>query len=51
MRTEAFFAERRGKGDRAAFRALLTRDGGQPPRQGDEVPDGWNPTPYPSSSA
>lgn len=41
MRTEAFFAERRGKGDRVAFRTLLTRDGGQPPQPGDEVPDGW----------
>ncbi len=39
--TELFFAERRGKGDREAFRALLTRDGGQPPQPGDEVPEGW----------
>lgn len=41
MRTQAFFTERHGKGDRAAFRALLTRDGGQPPQPGDEMPDGW----------
>ncbi|TWB12257.1 hypothetical protein FBZ89_12635 [Nitrospirillum amazonense] len=28
MRTATFFAERQGKGDRAAFRRLLTREGG-----------------------
>lgn len=41
MRTATFFAERRGKGDRDTFRALLTRRGGQPPQSGDEVPEGW----------
>ncbi|MBP7334587.1 toxin-antitoxin system HicB family antitoxin [Niveispirillum sp.] len=40
MRTATFFTERRGKGDRDAFRALLTRRGGQPPQPGDEVPEG-----------
>ncbi|MFY8093167.1 MAG: pilus assembly protein HicB [Niveispirillum sp.] len=40
MRTATFFAERRGLGDREAFRALLTRDGGQPPQPGDEMPKG-----------
>lgn len=40
IRTAAFFAERHGQGDRAAFRALLTRQGGQPPQPGDEMPGG-----------
>ncbi|ASG25118.1 YlcI/YnfO family protein [Nitrospirillum viridazoti] len=38
LRTAAFFTERRGQGDRAAFRALMTRGGGEPPRPGDELP-------------
>lgn len=40
MRTAAHFLERQGRGDRAAFRALLTRRGGQPPQPGDELPEG-----------
>ncbi|MFV3127315.1 pilus assembly protein HicB [Niveispirillum sp. KHB5.9] len=40
LRTAAFFTERRGHGDRDAFRALLTRQGGQPPQSGDELPGG-----------
>ncbi len=35
---EAFFAERRGRGDKAAAIRLLTRAGGEPPRPGDELP-------------
>jgi predicted nucleic acid-binding protein len=38
MRTAAFFTDRSGRGDRAAFRVLLSRDGGEPPQPGDEVP-------------
>ncbi|MEO3690548.1 pilus assembly protein HicB [Roseateles paludis] len=37
MRTAAFFAERRERADPAALRALLTRQGGVPPREGDEI--------------
>lgn len=40
LRTAAFFEQRRGGGDREAFRALLTRRGGETPRDGDERPDG-----------
>ena len=39
MRTATFFEQRRGRGDSEAFRALLTRAGGEPPREGDEVLD------------
>ena len=35
MQTEAFFEERRARADRAAFRTILNRDGGEPPREGD----------------
>lgn len=36
LRTADFFAARKGKGDREAFRKLMTREGGQPPQAGDE---------------
>lgn len=36
--TEQFFAERRQQGDTRLFRELLTRDGGEPPKSGDELP-------------
>lgn len=39
LRTVSTFAERRGRADWAAFDGLMTRDGGEPPRPGDEVPD------------
>lgn len=32
----AFFAERKGKGDRDAAIRILTRPGGEPPQPGDE---------------
>jgi hypothetical protein len=35
---ESFFAERKGRGDMAAAIRLLTRAGGEPPREGDELP-------------
>ena len=38
MRTAAYFAARKGRGDREAFRALMTRTGGQAPQPGDELP-------------
>ena len=37
MRTAAFFAERKERADLEAFRSILTRKGGQPPRAGDEL--------------
>jgi hypothetical protein len=35
---EAFFAERKARGDREAAIRFLTRAGGEPPRPGDEMP-------------
>lgn len=37
MRTVEFFAQRRSRADLAAFRKLLRRRGGEPPRAGDEI--------------
>jgi hypothetical protein len=36
---ETFFAERKGRADRDAAIRFLTRSGGEPPREGDEVPN------------
>ncbi|CAA6604749.1 conserved hypothetical protein [Rhodospirillaceae bacterium LM-1] len=36
MNTAAFFAERKERADMAAFRRILTRKGGEKPREGDE---------------
>ncbi|MBF0373484.1 MAG: toxin-antitoxin system HicB family antitoxin [Alphaproteobacteria bacterium] len=36
MKTATFFAERRERADMAAFRRILTREGGEPPRPDDE---------------
>lgn len=37
MNTAAFFAERKNRADLAAFRAILTRSGGETPQAGDEL--------------
>lgn len=37
--TEAFFAERKGRGDKKAAIRFLTRSGGQPSLPEDELPD------------
>lgn len=37
--TAAYFAERRARVDLDAFDRILNRDGGEPPREGDERPD------------
>jgi hypothetical protein len=37
METERFFAERRTRADREAFRRILDRDGGEPPRPEDRL--------------
>ena len=39
LNTEQFFAERREQGDILLFRELLTRSGGEPVRDGDELPN------------
>jgi hypothetical protein len=38
METARFFAERTERADINAFRRLLQREGGEPPRAGDELP-------------
>jgi len=38
LRTADFFAERRARADWAAFDRILSRTGGEPPREGDELP-------------
>jgi hypothetical protein len=35
--TAAFFEDRRGKGDLEEFRRILSRRGGEAPREGDEL--------------
>jgi hypothetical protein len=40
LRTASYFAERRGRADWAAFDRLMGRDGGAPPRPGDEMAPG-----------
>lgn len=37
MKTAAFFTDRRTRADLAAFRRILERPGGEPPRDGDEA--------------
>lgn len=37
MNTAAFFAERKERADFEAFRAILTRKGGEQPKEGDEL--------------
>ena len=38
LNTAEFFASRRARTDRKAFRRILGRKGGAPPRPGDELP-------------
>ena len=38
LNTVEFFAERKAKADLSAFRQILDRKGGEPPRSGDELP-------------
>jgi len=37
METERFFEERRNRADRRAFRRILNRKGGEPPRSDDRI--------------
>jgi HicB-like protein involved in pilus formation len=39
LRTVRFFAERKGRADWEAFDRIMGREGGEPPREGDEIPD------------
>lgn len=39
METAQFFRERTHRADMDAFRRVLNREGGEPPRPGDEMPE------------
>jgi uncharacterized protein (DUF1778 family) len=41
LETMDFFEERAKRADMSAFRAFMNRDGGEPPREGDDLPEGW----------
>ena len=41
LRTASYLAERKGRADWAAFDRIMARDGGEPPRKGDELPAGY----------
>lgn len=41
LRTARFFTHWKGKADWAAFDRLMQREGGEPPRPGDEIPEGY----------
>jgi len=39
LRTAQYFAERHKRADFKTFERILNREGGAPPREGDEIPD------------
>lgn len=41
METEEFFAERVRRANPELFGQVMNRKGGEPPRQGDELPEGY----------
>lgn len=41
LKTAAFFEERRQRATGESLQALLSRRGGEPPREGDELPPGY----------
>ena len=43
LKTAAFFEERRQRATGSALAEFLSRPGGEPPRAGDELPEGWVP--------
>lgn len=40
MTTAEYFAQRKARADMEAFDRIMDRKGGQPPREGDEPPEG-----------
>jgi hypothetical protein len=44
LRTEDYFRERAARADWQAVEALLDRTGRFPPREGDELPEGYDPS-------
>lgn len=51
LRTAAFFEERRQRSTGKALEALLNRTDGEPPREGDELPEGYVPISGPAAPA
>lgn len=45
MRTRDYFMARRAGAEAGAFHDVLSRAGSEPPREGDEIPEGWFDTP------
>jgi predicted DNA-binding protein len=43
LREAAYLAERAARGSRDDFARILAKAGTEPPRPGDELPDGWLP--------
>lgn len=43
LKTAAFFEERRHRSTGKALEAFLSRTDGEPPREGDELPEGYQP--------
>ena len=41
LRTASYLAERKGRADWAAFDRIMAWDGGEPPRDRDELPAGY----------
>jgi len=41
LRTAQYFADRKGRTDWDAFDRIMSRKGGEPPRPGDEIPEGY----------
>lgn len=41
LEAATFFEERAKRADYAAFDRIMNRTGGEPPRAGDELPEGW----------
>ncbi|GAB1390796.1 MAG: hypothetical protein AMXMBFR78_31140 [Rubrivivax sp.] len=51
LKTAAFFEERRRRSTGKALEAALNRSGGEPPREGDELPEGYVPIGGPVATA
>ena len=50
MQTAAYFEARRQRATGDALAAMLSRTDGEPPRDGDQLPEGWQPVSAVSSS-
>ena len=51
LKTAAFFEERRQRSTGKALEAILSRTDGEPPREGDELPEGYVPLAERAASA